>query len=129
MQLFKKTHIGLLPTFGDSYGYSLLEAQANGCPVISTDLRALSEINNNDAGWLIEVPKNEFRNGKLATIKERQVFSEIIQNELYRIIKEICENKRSIKIKGEKALERIKQHHNPLDKVEFLEKIYFDAIK
>src|SRR5690606_873447 len=56
LDLFKKTHVGLLPTWADSFGYSVLEAQACGCPVITTDIRALPEINNNDIGWLIKVP-------------------------------------------------------------------------
>ncbi|MFW2788163.1 glycosyltransferase, partial [Acinetobacter baumannii] len=53
-------HIGLLPTWADTFGYSVLEFQACGCPVISTDVRALSEINNNDIGWLINVDKNKY---------------------------------------------------------------------
>lgn len=58
LELMKSAHVGLLPTFADTYGYSVLEFQACGCPVISTDVRALPEINNNEIGWMIKVPKN-----------------------------------------------------------------------
>lgn len=57
LKLLKNTHVGLLPTWADSFGYSVLEAQAAGCPVITTDVRAHPEINNNEIGWVMEVPK------------------------------------------------------------------------
>ena len=63
LNLMKTCDIGLLPTYADSYGFSVLEAQACGLPVISTDVRALPEINNTDCGWLIRVQK---RNGRSA---------------------------------------------------------------
>ena len=46
MNILKNTHVGLLPTYADTYGYSVLEAQSFGCPVITTNIRAMPEINN-----------------------------------------------------------------------------------
>ncbi|MFH4294310.1 glycosyltransferase, partial [Acinetobacter baumannii] len=60
IEMIREHHIGLFPTWADTFGYSVLEFQACGCPVISTDVRALSEINNNDIGWLINVDKNKY---------------------------------------------------------------------
>jgi glycosyltransferase involved in cell wall biosynthesis len=40
LELMKKSHVGLLPTYADTYGYSVLEFQAAGCPVITTNVRA-----------------------------------------------------------------------------------------
>ena len=57
LELCKKAHIGLLPTFADTYGYSVLEMQACGCPVITTDVRALPEMNNTRCGYIFSVPK------------------------------------------------------------------------
>lgn len=37
--------IGLLPTWADTYGYSVLEMQSFNIPVITTNVRALGEIN------------------------------------------------------------------------------------
>ena len=125
LELLKNSHIGLLPTYADTYGYSVLEAQAAGCPVISTNIRALPEINNNEAGWIIEVPKDKNGNAILKTPEDRKELSSIIEQELYRIIKdEIIPNPEIIKKKGEKALQRIRQHHNPNDKAQFLENLY-----
>ncbi|WP_241627814.1 glycosyltransferase, partial [Rosenbergiella epipactidis] len=56
-----KSHIGLLPTWADTYGYSLLEFMAAGCPVISTNVRALTEINSSDRGYIINLPLNNIK--------------------------------------------------------------------
>lgn len=113
INILKQSHIGLLPTYADTYGYSVLEAQACGCPVITTDIRALPEINNNDCGWVINVPKDASGNGILKTAEERIQFSQTIEEDLYKIVKEILDNPASIQSKGEKALARIKEHHDP----------------
>lgn len=111
LELFKKTHVGLLPTWADSFGYSVLEAQACGCPVITTDIRAMPEVNNNDVGWIIEVPKNKNNDAELSTILARSEFSAILERELKDIIEGIIKNKEIIKIKGEDALQNIIINH------------------
>lgn len=57
----KKSDVGLLPTWADTYGYSVLEFQACGCPVISSNTRGLPEINNNEAGWIINMPLTKLK--------------------------------------------------------------------
>ena len=129
IELFKSSHIGLLPTWGETFGYSVLEAQASGCPVISTNLRALPEINNNDIGWLIEVPKNSDQNGLIDTVNARNIFSLTIQNQLEDIIKKILSNPAIIKQKAIKSLNNIKLNHNPKNVASFLENLYIKYIK
>ncbi len=129
LNLFKRTHVGLLPTWGDTYGYSLLESQAAGCPVISTDIRALPEINNDVCGWLINVPKDEDGNGLLKEESDRKHFQQIIESQLYQIIKnDILANPIIAYKKGEAALERIKNEHCPYKNASKLEDIYQDAL-
>lgn len=124
LSLLQKSHIGLLPTYADTYGYAVLEAQAAGCPVITTNIRALSEINNNDCGWVIEVPKDEKGDGRIRTEKERNLFSSIIEDNLLKICLEILENPKICQTKGSAALERIIKYHNPEKAALFLNKIY-----
>ena len=102
IELFKRSHIGLLPTWADTYGYSVLEAQACGCPVISTNIRTLPEINNNKIGWLIDVPKDKFGNGIINTEDERMNFSKLLTDSLYNIVKEI--DHQTIKIKAHEVI-------------------------
>lgn len=124
LELFKKSHIGLLPTWGDTYGYSVLEAQACGCPVVSTDLRALSEINNSEVGWIIPIPKKQSGDAIIDSRKERIKLSSIIESSLESIIKEIILSNYHIQAKAEKGLQRISDDHNPINNAITLKQFY-----
>jgi len=124
LELLKNSDIGLLPTWGDTYGYSVLEAQACGCPVISTNLRALSEINGENYGWLIEVPKNRWGDGKLDTPGERNRFSDLLTAKLYDIVCGIISDPYQVQKKSKACIDRIKEEHNPKEVADQLEKIY-----
>ncbi|OQX99791.1 MAG: hypothetical protein B6I24_01605 [Bacteroidetes bacterium 4572_128] len=128
LNLLKKTDVALLPTYADTYGYSVLEAQASACPVISTDIRALPEINNEDIGWVINVPKDELGNGILNNDKNRKLFSKQLENNLYQKMYEILKNKNIIKEKSKKSIENIKLNHSISKKTKEIEKIYDDSI-
>jgi glycosyltransferase involved in cell wall biosynthesis len=43
LEQFGKTHLNLLPTIDDTYGYSVLEGYAAGAPALTTDVCALPE--------------------------------------------------------------------------------------
>lgn len=128
LQLLLRSHIGLLPTYDDIYGYSVLEAQAAGCPVISTDVCALPEINNDDIGWVIPVPKDEFGIAFRHTEAERRSLSEIMIEGLYHTVKGICADPDIIRQKGSRALERIKRDCLPVDRARRLEVIYTEVL-
>ncbi|MFC3414176.1 glycosyltransferase family 4 protein [Algoriphagus hitonicola] len=108
LDLFKNTHVGLLPTWADSFGYSVLEAQATGCPVITTDIRALPEINNNKIGWIIEVPKIKSMDADIISFEKRELFSCYVTEQLYQIVTEICKQPEILKDKSYKSLKTIK---------------------
>ncbi len=128
LKLFVNSHIGLLPTYDDIYGYSVLEAQAAGCPVITTDVCALPEINDNTLGWMIPVPKNAFGIAYRKRQKQRQRLSATIEEYLYAILKDVCAQPDSIREKGTRALERIKTDYRPGERVAMLEQIYNEAL-
>lgn len=111
--LKNKIQVGMLPTRGDTYGNSVLEFQAAGCPVVSTDVRALSEINSEDCGWIINVDKNKFGESYHFNIGDLNRLQNQIENQLEIIIKDILEHPEKIKPKAKSALERIKQEHSP----------------
>lgn len=124
LELAKSSHIGLLPTWADTYGYSVLELQAAGCPVISTNIRALPEINNINCGWLIELPKNEAGELAIESKEEKDILRNTIQNQLFDIFISILNNPDSIRIKGESALQRIKTEHCPKKYAKKISEIY-----
>lgn len=113
LEILKSTHVGLLPTYADTYGYSVLEYQSMGCPVISTNIRALPEINNKLRGWIIEVPKDGYGEGLFLTIEKRKELSRIIEKCLGEIVREIISDPSLISEKGEKALKGLKDLNDP----------------
>ena len=129
LELLKNADVGLLPTWADTYGLSVLEAQASGCPVITTDVRALPEINNNRIGWLIRVPKDELGEAIYTTAEDRQELSQTIEAGLESIIRSIVADPGVIAVKGQAALERIRVEHDPQVYTEGLRQIYLSALK
>ncbi len=119
IDLFRNSHVGLLPTHAETYGYSVLEAQACACPVISTDIRALGEINNDDCGWLIELPKNGMKNAKNILR-----YSKEIEDQLRGLFLNILNDYSVISQKSERAIRRIRVSHDPIDVSEKLKCIY-----
>jgi glycosyltransferase involved in cell wall biosynthesis len=128
LQLFKNSHVGLLPTYDDIYGYSVLEAQAAGCPVISTDVCALPEINNDDLGWMINVPKDSLGIAYRKRLAQRKRLSSEIEEQLYGHLRSICEDPGTAEQKGRRALARIKAECRPEDRSATLERIYREAL-
>ncbi len=124
IKLFKNSHIVLLPSYDETYGYVVLEAQAAGCPVITTDVRSFPEINNNQWGWIIEVPKRDTGKAYFNSVEHRNYLSKIIEKGLFEIIENILNDEGSIRSKGEKAIEQISLKHNLEEKAKILEKIY-----
>ncbi|MDF2437017.1 MAG: glycosyl transferase group 1 [Bacteroidota bacterium] len=127
LELLKNTDVGLLPSWGDTYGYFVLEAQAAGCPVITTDLRAFPEINNDKIGWLIKVPLNELMDGDIDSVEKRSRFQNIIEQRLEEILLEIVSAPSLVKQKGMAALDRIKEEHSPQKYRKKLEDLYIEC--
>jgi glycosyltransferase involved in cell wall biosynthesis len=128
LKLFQTADIGLLPTWADTYGYSALEAMAAGCPVISTDIRALPEINTPDTGWLIPVLKDSWGNARLESDAARQAFSEHLQEALVATLENISRDPAQILNKAQAAWKRIHEMHSPEKAAEQLEAWYDNAM-
>lgn len=114
LELIKQSHIGLLPTWSDTYGFSVLEMQACGVPVITTDIRALPEINNNNCGWVIHLPQNRLKQGLYFNEDQKKNLKITLKNQLEKILIDIFENKEQINYKSKKCLERISNEHDPV---------------
>ena len=124
LQIIKEADIGLLPTRGDTYGYSVLEMQSAGLPCITTDLRALPEINNDSCGWLIKIPKDRNYNAIFQTQDDKDYLCDTIENQLVEICTSIVNNAAQMKEKSLKAFQRIIAVHDPIVYGEILKEIY-----
>lgn len=106
----KEATIGLLPSVADTYGYAVLEMQAAGCPVITTNVRAFSETNNEHCGWVCQLPVDELG---FCMEQDSRVWPDMLKLELRRCFEDIFTHPENIEEKGRNALERIREMHNP----------------
>lgn len=130
LALFKESHVGLLPSFGETYGYVVLEAQACGCAVITTEMPPFNEFNNNNIGWMIPVPLAP-RHGTFDSDlsgDNLQRFQNAVTKGLYEAMKEAITNSSLLKQKAANAIEHIRNNHSPERNAAFLEGIYHAAI-
>lgn len=118
----KEAMVGLLPSFGDTYGYVVLEMQAAGCPVVTTNIRAFPEINPEECGWTCQLPTDELGFCEAEDLEE---LSGQLKEELRRCFQEIFEHPETIYEKGRKSLERIRNMHDPQKYQKELRKILF----
>jgi glycosyltransferase involved in cell wall biosynthesis len=56
LKLMKAAHFSMLPTFGDTFGYTAIESMANGTPVVGTAQGALPEFIDGSNGILLDLP-------------------------------------------------------------------------
>ncbi len=128
LQLFKKSHLSILSSYSETYGFSVLEAQAAGCPVVTTDIRVFPENNNDDCGWMIRVPQYDDGYGIYGTKEQEKQYSDILVTELKNIFTEILNNPSLLRKKGNNAIERIRQEHDPTQTAAKLFEIYKHAL-
>ncbi len=120
-QLLLNTDVALLPSIAETFGYFILEAQAAACPVITTDIRAMPEINNNERGWLIRIAN---AGSDDASIDQPTLLIRSISDQMKSIIDSILLNPEIIRLKGQLALENIQQNHSPILHKETLLELY-----
>jgi glycosyltransferase involved in cell wall biosynthesis len=129
LEILKNTHVGLLPTYAETYGYSALEAQAAGCPVITTNGAALPEINNNIKGWMIELPVSDDERTIPRTDFEKKQYSDLITVQLYELIAQLLNQPKILKTKADICLRDIEQNHSIELHTKKLETIYDLALE
>lgn len=128
LELCKLSHVGILPTYADSYGFSVLEMQASGCPVITTNVRALPEINNDEKGWIINIPVNHLGEAIHSTEADRQEISKNIKLQLEGIIHEIFADPSVILTKGSYSLKDIENNHSLNKYSQKMKEIYIESL-
>ncbi len=128
IELMKDCNVGILTSWADTFGYSVLEFQATGCPVISTNIRALPEINNNEVGWVIDLKKDKLGNIVISSYQDViDVKSKIIDG-LKCAVMDAISNKSNVIRKGVSSVRRIREFHD-IDKYnEVLRKVYNSEI-
>gem|GEM_PF-366763 len=107
LSLYPKADVLFMPTRSDAYGLSLIEAMAEGVPVVSTRVNAIPEIVCQDCGYLANVDDSDAMAKHIV-----QVLSD-----------------RDLRAKmGLGAIKKVEAEHNPQDVSKKLLGIYEEAI-
>ena len=112
LSLLQRADVGLLPTWAETYGFSVLEMQSCGCPVITSNVRALPEINPETAGWQVINPLDEDLDYRVTSVEVRDALRQQIVTQLKTIILSIVQDPDQISRKAAAAIERIKTEHD-----------------
>ncbi|WP_380178680.1 glycosyltransferase family 4 protein [Kalamiella sp. sgz302252] len=112
MQLLQRADVGLLPTWAETYGFSVLEMQSCGCPVITTNVRALPEINPPEAGWMIKHELNEDCDYAVTSCLQRDGLRKKTVAQMKAIIEDIVRDPEQINAKANASIGRIKKEHD-----------------
>jgi len=128
LTLLRESHVALLPTYDDTYGFSVLEAQASGTPVITTDVCALPEINSEKEGWIIGLRKDDW--GQAEGIKSGNItdISNAIRTGVYETLRSILDHPEVLRGKAACCLDRIRAHHDPARYARSMHTIYSEIL-
>lgn len=124
LKMMTETDVGLLPTWADTYGYSVLEFQASGCPVITTNIRALPEINNKEAGWIIDLETDQFKEIRITNVEEKVKHRTELQKQLKAIVLDILEHPEKAQEKALLSYDKVTTQHSREDYMQYLSDIY-----
>lgn len=124
LERMKQAHIGLLPTYADSYGYAVLEFMASGCPVVTTNVEALADVNAPQRGWIVPVPRDPLGSALYQSREGREQVSKAIRAGLEHTLEEILANPDQIATKGANAIRYIRDVHDPRQHAATLRRIY-----
>lgn len=124
LALIDQCHMLALPSLDDTFGYVVLEAMSRGRPVITSDIRALPEMNTEETGWHIRLPKSkerpwlwqgyEYRKKNLE--QKRVALTEaydLMEHQLIDIIEGILDKPSILTSKGQAAYERVRTDFSP----------------
>lgn len=127
LQMMKEFDVGILPSWGDTFGYSILEMQAVGCPVITSNVRAFDEINSEETGWMIRLPLSKHKEVTINNLEEKQKYRKLMQKQLEAIVLDILDRPEQIKQKSLAAYDQVNIQHSLDQYYQKLDQIYKEA--
>lgn len=92
LKLLASSHFSLLPSFSDTFGYSIIEGMAHHTPAIATDVQAIPEFVRNDFnGILLEVDKKDTREWASPPYSERHTpaYETFFKDEVEKLVSQL----------------------------------------
>lgn len=138
LELSKNTHMSLLPTLGDTFGYSAVEGMSRFAPVIATSVTALPEFIDNDNGVMLPLETNAVGEWKHCARPDRdtpefeKIFADTIE-ELAQGAFEACvdllNNPAKLGAKRQAARRTVEEKFDAVVAGQFWDQLYVDAVK
>lgn len=129
LALLKRSHVVLLPSWADTYGYTVLEGQAAGCATISSNVRALPELNPASVGWTVELPLTRLGYPKVwPGTRAANPVSDQLTLGLVDALTDALNRPGRVAAMGARALTRIREAHCPRRHAARLGEIYDEAL-
>lgn len=90
LQLLADSHLQIMPTLDDTYGFSIIEGFSVATPAITTNVCALPEIVHHDRnGYLIHLDLNKDRNWMYLSRRNSQEYWEILDSTYDNLVKQV----------------------------------------
>ena len=125
--LLERSHILLLPSLGDTFGYSVLEGFAHALPALVSNTNALVEVVHADVnGLVVHLPTN--RLGSWTELKKGWEYMDAAYTSMAEQALEQVERVVSGEIDYEElsagALRQLRDHHDPVRRNRMLDALY-----
>lgn len=110
VDMMKSSHVGLLTTWADTLGFSSLDMQAAGLPIITTNVRAQPEVNPH--GWMVNLPVNYANEVGLRNRGQKDEVRKVFVSQLIQIFNGILDNKGEIVRRSKLSFDHIVKNHS-----------------
>lgn len=127
LQFCKKAHVGLLPTYRDSFGYSVIEMQSCGCTMLTTDIFALPELNDPSVGYVCRI--RDAVDALTDAPEDVQSLRPLLQAQLHEQLDRIIAERELLCEKAQRSLQRVAERYDPDCHAETLWNLYQECLR
>lgn len=129
--LLAQSHVQLMATVDDTYGFSVLEGYSVGVPAITTNVCALPEfVHDGRTGYLLKVQRDQWRNWRHLDKRDwhrlTELYDDLAEQALLRL--ECFLDKDILERTSHAALEYARAHHETSRQAADLDRLYSVAI-
>jgi len=128
LELLGRSDVGVLPSFFDTYGFSVLEMMGAGLPMVVTNQRSLPELVTEERGWVLELPLDAHATVDRTSAEKRRAVSELLVEQLTEVLRRIASAPEEIRRRGAHAREYVHAVHDPARYAERLRRVYTEAL-
>ncbi len=132
LDILRDSNVLVMPSFGETYGYSVLEGMAAGCVPIVTNISAFSEFTNDTNSFIIDLEMiSQIDSDGIwdidNTVPDIATYcrnSKKIEDGVFDILSRCLTDRELLKWKSKNSIETIKRNHDPLNAIAKLEQVY-----